>query len=247
LQSGLKKAYKEVRLSNRKAHQKNKAHYKKAKERKFEVNDKVYLFCPARKPGRCHKFRSFWQGPFIALQILSDFSYKIMDKKGKGFVVHINHLKKSYNEIPWSFENAHHLRQKTRLNTETFDRNMVIQKRPIPTGDEREPQVVEMQALEEEQLQLDQVPQVPENAETPVADSNRRQKCLIPLYRIQIMNPQILHVPEELATTPIAPPITRSCQVTAAGEPSCVRANMTLKFEAVMRGIKNVWKYTHYD
>jgi hypothetical protein len=42
----------------KKAHQKNKAYYdKKAKERKCEVNDKVYLFCPVRKPGRCHKFR----------------------------------------------------------------------------------------------------------------------------------------------------------------------------------------------
>jgi hypothetical protein len=60
LKSSLLKAYKEVRLNNWKAHQKNKAYYdKKAKERKFEVHDKVYLFCPARKPGRCHKFRSF--------------------------------------------------------------------------------------------------------------------------------------------------------------------------------------------
>jgi hypothetical protein len=60
LNSCLRKAYKEVRLNNPKAHQKNKACYdKKAKERKFEVNDKVYLFCPARKPGRCSKFRSF--------------------------------------------------------------------------------------------------------------------------------------------------------------------------------------------
>jgi len=46
---------------SRKEHQKNKAYYdKKTKERKSEVHDKVYLFCPDRKPGRCHKFRSFW-------------------------------------------------------------------------------------------------------------------------------------------------------------------------------------------
>ena len=67
LKSLLLKACKEVRLNNRKAHQKNKAYYKKAKERKFELNDKDYLFCPARKPGRCHKFRPFWQGPFIVM------------------------------------------------------------------------------------------------------------------------------------------------------------------------------------
>ena len=51
------------------------------------VHDKVYLFCPARKPGRRHKFRSFWQGPFIVVQKLSDLNYKIVDKKGKEFVV----------------------------------------------------------------------------------------------------------------------------------------------------------------
>jgi len=98
LKSSLKKAYKKVRLNNQKAHQKNNAYYdKKAKERKFEVNYKVCLFRPARKPGRCYKFRSFWQGPFIVVQKLSDLNYKIVNKKGKEFVVHINHLKKSYD------------------------------------------------------------------------------------------------------------------------------------------------------
>jgi hypothetical protein len=91
LKSSLKKAYKEVRLNNQKAHEKNKAYYdKKAKERKFEVNDKVYLFCRARKPGRCHKFRSFLQGPLIVVQKLSDLNYKIVNKQGREFVVHIN-------------------------------------------------------------------------------------------------------------------------------------------------------------
>ena len=52
LKSSLLKSYKIVRLNNRKTRQKNKASYdKKAKEKKFEVNNKVYLFCPARKPG----------------------------------------------------------------------------------------------------------------------------------------------------------------------------------------------------
>ena len=31
---------------------------------------------------------------------LSDLNYKIVDKKGKEFVVHINHLKKSYDQTP---------------------------------------------------------------------------------------------------------------------------------------------------
>jgi len=107
LKSSLKKAYKEVRVNNQKAHQKNNAYYdKKAKEWKFETNDKVYLFCPARKPGRCHKFRSFWQGPFIVVQKLSDLNYKIVNKQGKVFVVHINRLMKSYcsAEYCWTLQ-----------------------------------------------------------------------------------------------------------------------------------------------
>jgi hypothetical protein len=57
----------------------------------------VYLFCSVRKPGKCYKFRSFWQGPFIVVQKLSDLNYKILDKKGKEFVVHINRRKKLYD------------------------------------------------------------------------------------------------------------------------------------------------------
>jgi hypothetical protein len=70
-----------------------------------------------------------------------------MDKKGKEFVVHINRLKKSYDQIPWSFEDARRPRQKTRLDTETLDGNVEIHSRPIATGYEREPQVVETQSL----------------------------------------------------------------------------------------------------
>jgi len=141
LKSSLKKAYKEVRLNNQKAHQKNKAYCdKKAKEKKFEVTDRVYLFCPARKPGRCHKFRSFWQGPFIVVQKFSDLNYKIVNKKGKEFVVHINRLKKWYDQTPWSFENTHHPRKKTRLlDIQTLDGDVVIHSRPIVTSEEREP------------------------------------------------------------------------------------------------------------
>ena len=45
LKASLRKAYKEVRLNNRKAHQKNKAYYdKQAKERKFEVQIRFICF-----------------------------------------------------------------------------------------------------------------------------------------------------------------------------------------------------------
>jgi hypothetical protein len=87
-----------------------------------------------------------------------------VDKKGKEFLVYIKPLKKSYDQTPWSFENARRPRQKTRqLDTETFDGDVEIQLWPIATGYERELQVVETQALNEEQLQLEHDPQVPGN------------------------------------------------------------------------------------
>jgi len=214
LKSSPLKAYKEVSLNNRKAHQKNKAYYdKKAKEKKFEVHDKVYLFFPARKPVRCHKFRSFWQGPFIAVQKLSDLNYKTVKRNGKEFVVHINRLKKSYDLTPRSFENARRPRQKTRqLDTEqNLDENAEIQSRLIATGFEREPRVIEKQSLVEEQEQLDQDIQVPENVETPDADRDRRRK--MPDSSSQDPDYKPLNSPHssrELATTPVAPPVTRS-------------------------------------
>jgi len=71
---------------------------------------------------------------------------------------------------------THHPRKKMRLlDTETLDGDVVRQSRPIVTSEEREPQVVEEHALEEERLQLDQDSQVHENVETLVADGDRRQ------------------------------------------------------------------------
>jgi hypothetical protein len=87
----------------------------------------IRFFCPARKSGRCHNFRSFWQGPFVVLQTFSDLSYKIVDKKGKELVLHINRLKKSYDSTPWKFETSRRPSQKTRqLDTVTLDENVEI-------------------------------------------------------------------------------------------------------------------------
>jgi len=111
-------------------------------------------------------------------------------------VVHINRLMKSYDQTPWSFENTRHPKKKTRLlDTETLDGDVVLQSRPIVTSEEREPQVVEAHALEEERLQLDQNRQVHENIETPVTDGDSRRQIPDSSYRIQTTNPQILHAP----------------------------------------------------
>ena len=82
---------------------------------------------------------------------------------------------------------------------------MEIQSRPIATGDEHEPQVVETQALEEGQLQLDQDPEVPGNVETPGVDRNRRQT---PDSSVQDPNYEPPNSPR--SRRELAPPVTRS-------------------------------------
>jgi hypothetical protein len=104
-------------------------------------------------------------------------NYKILNNKRKEFVVHINRLKKSYDQTPSSFENTLYSTKKTRLlGTETLEGDVGIQSQIIVTSEERKPQVVDAQNLEEERLQLDQVTQVHKNIETPVADGDRRRK-----------------------------------------------------------------------
>jgi hypothetical protein len=151
-------------------------------------------------------------GPFNVVRKLSDLNYKIVNKKRKEFVVHINRLKKSYDQTHWNFENTHHPRKKTKLlDAETLDGDAEIQSRPIVTSEKRKPQVVQAQALEEERLQLDQDPQVHENFGTLVANDDRRRQ--IPESSVQDPDYKPSNSPHsrrELATTPIAPPVTRS-------------------------------------
>jgi hypothetical protein len=98
LKSKLSAAYKIVRENNRKSHESNKRKYdRKAKVRKFQVNDLVYLFCPARKPGVAHKFRKPWSGPFRIVERISDLNYRTESKKRMQNVVHVNRLKPGMN------------------------------------------------------------------------------------------------------------------------------------------------------
>jgi hypothetical protein len=207
LKSSLLRPYKAVRLNNRKSHQENKVYYdKKAKERKFEVYDEVYLFCPAKKPGKCQKFRSYWRGPYIIVQKLSDLNYKIMEKKGNEFVVHVNRLKKSYDPTPWNIETVRCPRPKvTPPDPESSEEIEVIQSRPMVNSEERDPRVDEPQTVEEEPLQLDQIAEtagVGRNMGRRTPDSSVQDPDFAPSN-----SP---HARRELAATPIAPRATRS-------------------------------------
>lgn len=94
LKLSLTKAYQAMKQNIRKSHQVNKFWYdKKAEEMEFQVGDLVCLFCPARKPRLCQKFRKWWTGPYKITAKVSDLNYRLMDLKGKERVVHVNRLK----------------------------------------------------------------------------------------------------------------------------------------------------------
>ena len=79
----------------------NKEYFdRKAKERNFE-DETVYLFNPAKKPGQSSKFWSVWVGPCKAVARLSKLNYRIVNLQGKEFVVHVNRLKRAYNQGIW--------------------------------------------------------------------------------------------------------------------------------------------------
>jgi hypothetical protein len=102
LKHSLRTAYEIVRQNSRKAHLKNKRNYdKKAKSRDFKTDDIVYLFCPAKKPGRCQKFRRVWQGPFKIVEKLSELNYRIVGKNGREVIVHVNRLKLAGDQNAW--------------------------------------------------------------------------------------------------------------------------------------------------
>ena len=74
----------------------------KAKARSFEVNELVYLFTPATKPGLTRKFRKPWKGPYQITKKISDLNYELVDQRNKKSVVNVNRLKRAYNEDHWN-------------------------------------------------------------------------------------------------------------------------------------------------
>jgi hypothetical protein len=98
MKSSLRLPYTLVKKANTKSHLKNKRLYdRKAKLRSFQTGDIVYLYNPARKPGKCSKFHKFWTGPFQITAKLSDLNYKIISMNNKIQVVHVNRLKIAWN------------------------------------------------------------------------------------------------------------------------------------------------------
>ena len=62
LRSNLKLAYELVAKANKRSHDRNRRYYDpKTKLRKFQMNDLVYLYNPAKKPRLSRKFWKPWQ------------------------------------------------------------------------------------------------------------------------------------------------------------------------------------------
>ena len=102
LEARLKEVYELVAKLNRKSHQRNKRLYdRRAKVRKFEVEDLVYLYNPKMKVGLTRKFFFPWIGPFKITKKISDLKYEIVIQNDKRQVVYINRLKKCYNQDLW--------------------------------------------------------------------------------------------------------------------------------------------------
>jgi transposase InsO family protein len=144
LKLNLRKAYEEATKNNRKAHEVNKKYYdRKAKERNSEVDDKVYLFCPAKKPGRCQNFRKFWRGLYRIVEV-SDSNYNILDVTGKE-QTSCKQAEKSYDQRPWKQETTTRAKHKGKqtIVEDQDEQEIEIQSRPIVTEDNHGAQRVE--------------------------------------------------------------------------------------------------------
>ena len=203
LKSSLKTAYKLAAKANRKSHQNNKRLYdRKAKLRKFQVTDMVYLYHPARKPGLTKKFHLPWTGPFQITKKISDLNFEIADQNGKRQVVHVNRLKKAYSFDSWKSKQNQRPAKKPRksptkhLNEDTENE---VQIRSFPL--QRNAQVLE--GFEPRTLP-NQVPSTLKSV-SPVANTPCSER-LDPTYE-PAPTPRSRR---ELGTTRPEPPLTRS-------------------------------------
>jgi hypothetical protein len=207
LKFSLKRAHQEVRKNSRKSHQVNKKYYdRKAKIRTFELNEIVYLFTPAIKRGQCKKFRKFWSGPYKATEKLSELNYRIESQQGKEYVVHVNRLKRAYNQDVWKpnsrknrgvKRSARKSKEEREAGSEDEDTNILPPREIVVT-----PQLEDSQTdLDMQDLQ--QTVGTYAGAESPVDDPNSAPDDSI------YMPPDTPRSRRELGTTRLDPPITR--------------------------------------
>ena len=66
----------------------------------YQPGDAVYLFNPCRKKGVSPKLQSFWEGPFLIVEKISDLVYKIQSgPSAKTKIVHHDRLKPCFERV----------------------------------------------------------------------------------------------------------------------------------------------------
>ena len=94
----------------------------------------VYLYNPAKKPGKCFKFYKYWAGPFQITAKLSDLNFEIISMNNKTQVEHVNRLKIACNPETWKpkqkQENPKIRTKKTKSN-EFEEYEVLIGSRPL--------------------------------------------------------------------------------------------------------------------
>ena len=81
------------------AHQQQKKFFdQKCQGEELRVGDRVWLYCPAIKPGRTKKFACLWKGPYTITDKTGPVNYRIQLIGGsQTMVVHRNRLKMCYS------------------------------------------------------------------------------------------------------------------------------------------------------
>jgi len=195
----LKLAYQQVARANKKSYLNNKFWYdRKAKQRKFEVNDLVYLYNPALKPGLARKFRKPWTGLYKISKKISDVNHEIMDQNNKSQVVHVSRPKIVHNSDLW--KRKHH-RNATKETREKLKRHLDEEE-----GDEFRIGSLPMQILnytdrtESETPLLSTPDPVQQMVETPLFERNYHNNT----------SPRTPRSRREIQPTRTEPPVARS-------------------------------------
>ena len=133
--ASLRSAFRSVKWANKKSHQKNKRHDRRAKHREFVGGDRVYLYQPARRPGLSAKFFCPWTGPHQITAKFSTLNYEIQDRKAKKQIVHINRLNADHDHARWKpVSNGNRARKHNpkRPEDRVSEEKVELRSRPIP-------------------------------------------------------------------------------------------------------------------
>ena len=100
LQDRLESAHRFVReYTGRSIGRQKRYHDTKLSFEKLVRDDKVYVYFPVKKVGTSSKLTSFWKGPFLVKEKISDVLYKVdCGRHGSFQVIHVDRLRKARDQ-----------------------------------------------------------------------------------------------------------------------------------------------------